>query len=72
MPIATPADELRHTTEEQARHSDINLTMNTHIQLDIRELAGDVETLRPVPGRKPPGDDSEVAICNDNGHQVGG
>jgi len=54
LPTATPADELRHTTEEQARHSDINLTMNTHTQLVIPELAGDVEALPPVPGKKPP------------------
>ena len=51
-----------------ARHSDINLTMNTYTQLDLQELAGDVEALPPVPGKKPPGDDSDGTTGGGNGH----
>src|SRR5262249_4759625 len=32
-----------------ARHSSIELTMNTYTQLGLQELAGDVEALPPVP-----------------------
>jgi hypothetical protein len=40
-----------------ARHSDINLTMNTYTLLALQELAEDVEALPPLPGQKPSRDD---------------
>ena len=42
--------------------------MNTYTSLDLQELAGDVEALPPVPGKKSPGNDSEEASRGGNGH----
>ena len=51
-----------------ARHSDINLTMNTYTLLGLQELLGDVEALPPVPGKKPPGNASDGATGGGNGY----
>jgi hypothetical protein len=45
------------TAQLLARHSDINLTMNTYTMLGVLDQAGAVESLPPIP----PGGCTEVA-----------
>ena len=50
-----------------ARHSDINLMMNTYTILGLQELVGDVEALPPVAVKKPPGEGSNGSTEGGNG-----
>ncbi|MEX0938084.1 MAG: hypothetical protein WDZ59_09510 [Pirellulales bacterium] len=57
-----------------ARHSDINLTMNTYTNLGVAEQSAAVESLPAVPAASPSPDESEprfaVGIDAENGQQV--
>jgi len=65
------ADVSPKMAQSLARHSDINLTMNTYTKLGVLDQAAAVESLPPLPDSKPKGGSERLQATGTDGGETG-